>query len=409
MKELFVAIFFLMAFIHPVVSQDLYHSPYSVYGLGLLNERTSSLNRGLGGAGIGVQDDHNLNHRNPASYASILFPVSHIFEAGSYLESNRYETNRLNESKTNGGLANLSYWFRLKPGYAATFGLSSFSSVSYNVTTTKDIAIGEEGTYNFQGKGNISQLFFGNGFRITKNLFAGVTVAWLFGSIDRDETVLSGDAGNILTLQNKMFSNKLRLDFGLQYKVNLLRKALIFGAVYNSGLTMKGKNDYLLTDLNADTLAEYSGEKVAYNLPEEFGAGLSLKSKRSVLAADFNFSRWSAAGYSDDVSFRDSWKISAGYAYFGNENAEAYPGMIGFRMGLHFQEHYLVVKDEPVANWGGNLGISLPVSDGRSLVNLTYSYDRMGTLQNNLILHTAQKIQLDIVIRDIWGRRRKFD
>lgn len=127
--------------------------------------------------------------------------------------------------------------------------------------------------------------------------------------------------------------------------MNLFGKALIFGAVYNSGLTLQGKNDFRLTDISYDTLAEYSGEKAEYKLPEEYGAGLSLRSKRSTLAADIKFARWSSASYPDeDLSFRDSWKISAGYAYYGNEFAETYPGMIGFRMGFHFQEHYLIVK-----------------------------------------------------------------
>lgn len=391
-------------------SQDLFHSPYSVYGLGILNDRSSSLNRGIGGTGIGVQDERNLNHVNPASYASILFPVSHIYEAGSYLESNRYRTNDLSESKLYGGLTNLSYWFRFKPWYSSAFGISPFSSVSYNITAKKDLAIAPETTYIYEGSGNITQLFWGNGFKITKNLSVGATVSYLFGTISRDETILPGEASSTLTLENKTFTNKFNIDFGIQYKISLVRKALILGVVYNDGLTLKGKSDLTLLDVNFDTLTHYEGSNTQYRLPKHIGGGVSLKSKRSILASDVKFTSWSHASYPDhEVAFRDTWKFSAGYAYQGDVYAESYTGMIGIQMGLHFQQHYLALKGSGMNAWGGSFGVSLPVSDGKSLVNITYAFDQMGTLRNNLILHQSQKLVIDIVIRDIWGVKRKFE
>ena len=50
-----------------VYAQNIFSSPYSIYGIGMINNRTSSLNRSMGGVGIAVQDDYNLNPINPAS------------------------------------------------------------------------------------------------------------------------------------------------------------------------------------------------------------------------------------------------------------------------------------------------------------------------------------------------------
>src|SRR3954467_8207588 len=100
----FVSMAVLCCLSHVGLSQNIYSSPYSVYGLGMLNDRTTSFNRAMGGTGIAIQDQSNLNAVNPASYGAIASPISHIFEAGLYIEANRYTTNTTSDSKTVGGL-----------------------------------------------------------------------------------------------------------------------------------------------------------------------------------------------------------------------------------------------------------------------------------------------------------------
>ena len=92
--------------------QNLHSSPYSVYGLGMLNARLSTFNRGMAGTGIAVHDPFNLNFVNPASYGAIESPVSSIFEMGFYVDHSSYRTNETSESKTNGGFSNINYWFK---------------------------------------------------------------------------------------------------------------------------------------------------------------------------------------------------------------------------------------------------------------------------------------------------------
>lgn len=408
-KNFFLIMFLWIMSSEACRAQNFFNSPYSVYGLGILNERTSSLNRGMGGTGIGVQDERNLNHMNPASYTSITFPVSHIYEVGAYLESNRYRTLESSESKFNGGISNINYWFKFKPWLSSTIGLSPFSSVSYDITTQKDLTIAPQAAYRYEGAGNITQLYWGNGIRINKNLAIGVNLSYLFGSITRSETVLS-QSDNALQLQNKTFTNKFNLDFGLQYKIHFLRRALIIGAVYDNGLKLKGKSELTLTDINNDTLTTYKGGNTHYRLPQNAAVGISLKSKRSLIASDLKFTDWSGASYSNqDVHFQDTWKFSAGYSYLGNENAENYFGLVGFRTGISYQQYHQNVNGQNLNLWGAAFGLSLPISDGRSSINLTYNYDQIGTLRNDLILHQSHKFVVDIVIRDIWGVKRKFD
>src|SRR5688500_16958332 len=156
-----------------VLGQNIFNSPYSIYGLGIMNERLSTLNRGMGGAGIAVRDEFNLNYVNPASYGAIQSPVSSIYEMGFYVENNNYKTNELSESKSNGSLTNINYWFKFKPYWSSMVGLSPFSSVSYKIATTQSLGSGSAVDYFYEGSGALSRFYWGNAFTITKNLSLG--------------------------------------------------------------------------------------------------------------------------------------------------------------------------------------------------------------------------------------------
>src|SRR5688572_20434075 len=132
----------LFSFTVSVGAQNIYQSPYSIYDLGLINDRMSTLNRGMAGTGIGVRDPYNLNYKNPASLGSIMSPVSSIFEMGFYIERNNNRTNNFSETGSTGSLSNINYWFKFSPRWASTIGLTPFSSVSYKVNTTRSLEIG---------------------------------------------------------------------------------------------------------------------------------------------------------------------------------------------------------------------------------------------------------------------------
>lgn len=395
---------------HLTFGQNVFSSPYSVYGIGLMNNRQSALNRSMGGVGIAVQDEMNLNNVNPASYWSIISPISHVYEIGLYLESDHYKTAKRTESNTTGGLNNLNYWFKFAPRWAATLGLSPFSSVSYNISAEKETGISLPATYRYEGSGNITQLYIGNSFQLFKNLSLGVNVAYLFGSINKYERIESGDLAETLTLHNKIFTRNFNFDFGIQYRVRFKNRSLIAGIVADDGLTLKGKEELTLTNEDADTLTSAAGGSMTYKLPKSIGVGLSLQSKRMILASDLKFKKWSEARFgNEDVAFQDTWTYGLGYTYKGNPDAETFAGLFSWRAGFYVENYHLLLKNNTLPSWGLSAGLALPVFDNKSSINLTYSFDRLGTTRDGLVLQHAQKIMLDIVIRDLWGVKRKFD
>jgi hypothetical protein len=401
---------FSLGFGTMVTAQNIFDSPYSIYGLGLINNRLSTLNRGMGGTGVAIRDGFNLNYVNPASYGSIASPINNMFEMGFYVQRNTYRTNELSESTSNGSLTNMNYWFKPKPKWASIIGLTPFSSVSYKISTLRSLGGIPAADYTYEGSGTISQLYWGNGFNILKNLSLGFNISYLFGSISKSESIDILNQSSRLMYENKIFTNKIKADAGLQYVIPLKKnKSLVVGLVGDDGITFTANQKNYLYDGSLDTLNTAEGEKLRYAIPSSFGVGLSLQSNRSIIASDLKFQDWSTIRAEQDVAYQDTWNFSLGYMYKGNPEATDYFGAVSLRAGFHIQDYYLRLKENNLPWWGMTVGISLPMFDNRSSVNISYSFDQLGTLKNGLILQRAQQIMFDVVVRDLWGMRRRFE
>ena len=392
-------------------AQNIYNSPYSIYGFGMINQKMSTLNRGMGGTGIAVRDGFNLNYQNPASYGSIASPVSSVFEMGFYVEQNNYHTADLSESRTNGSLSNINYWFKFLPQWSSMVGLTPFSTVSYKVNTTRSLGSISDVAYSYEGSGTISQLYWGNGFSVTKNLSLGLNISFIFGTISKRESVNTLNQSSALIYENRINTNELALDAGLQYEIHLKKnKSLIIGFVGNRGSTFHGNQKNYLLDGPLDTMRIYEGEKLIYETPQSYGIGLALQKVRSIFAGDLKFENWHAINSEHDhIKLQDVWKFSLGYMYKGNPDGTSYLSALSLRAGFHFQQYPRKIKDTDLPCWGLSAGISMPMFDNRSSINICYSFDSLGTTQNGLILQHSQHIMFDVVIRDLWGIRRKFD
>jgi hypothetical protein len=394
-----------------VVAQNTSSSPYSVFGPGILNQKSSALNRSLAGTGIGISNGYSINITNPASYVWIGSPFTQIFELGLNVESNSYSTSSFASSNTTGGLTGMSYWFRVKPWWASTLGLSPFSTVSYNIASSKTLAATGKTEYVYGGTGNTSQIYFGNSFKLSKNLSVGFNAGYIFGSINRTESISATEYTDGLTLNNKIFTNTLTLDYGLQYIFHFKNKnTLTLGATYDHSLKLNGRSELNLVNSAADTIASESGKKISYTIPAKYGGGISYRMKQSLFAADVRFQEWSKGNFQqNNNTLQDSWRYSLGYSYSGKEAPENYLQSVSLNAGLYYQKYFVIMNNRALPNYGFSVGVGLPVLDGKSTINLTYGYDLFGTQQDQLILQKAQRIMLEVVIRDIWGYRRKID
>ena len=212
--------------ITPAVAQSGTNSPYSQYGLGLLNEQSSGFNRGMNGLGLAFREHNQVNYINPASY-SALDSLTFIFDAGLSGQITNFNENG---HKINANNADFEYAvaaFRAFKHVGVSFGIVPFTNVGYNYAITdylnddRDVAY----TNTYSGSGGIHQVYFGAGWEFLKGLSVGANISYLWGDIDRS-VINSYSDGSINTLSKYYTASvkSYKLDVGLQYQLALDKK-----------------------------------------------------------------------------------------------------------------------------------------------------------------------------------------
>ena len=170
-------------------AQGLGNSPYSRIGLGEFNPNTGGVRQmGMGGVGLAAPNSVNVNELNPA----LLYYTSRTtFEAGY---NGQYKTVKNASAANSGGSGTLGYFAMSVPlstKWGAAVGLKQVSTVDYEANTIQDVAgTGTPTTApdrvlsQYKGSGGVSEAYFGQGYRLTKDLTVGFTAAYVFGVVD---------------------------------------------------------------------------------------------------------------------------------------------------------------------------------------------------------------------------------
>lgn len=362
------------------------------------------MNRAMGGSGFAVRDPLNLNNLNPAAYTSIQ-QATQLTELGLFVESDRYRNEDQGASSTTGNITSMNLWVRFNKRWAGAAGINPFSTVHYNITYSQ--RAGSSQGLQYIGSGGVSQYYFGNAFQLTKNLSLGVTASFLHGSIDRREIVTSGFAFGT-EVNNTTAVRQGKLDFGLQYSIPMgTDQSLTIGAVYDNRLRLNTSHQMAIYQ-STDTIAADKTNIDDYVLPQKLGSGIAFQSNQSIFTFDLSFQQWSKARLEDDLKLRDTRKLAFGYQYRGDGSESFWNGVV-LRTGGYVQENPMILQNTTFRDWGVTVGIGIPVSNRRNSLNLSYSFNRSGTLEKNLITQQSHIFALDITFRDLWGIRRKFD
>lgn len=194
-----------------VMGQGLGNSPYSRLGLGDASLNAGGVRQlGMGGIGVAAPNSVNVNEINPA----LLYYTARTTFEGGY--SGQFKTLRNNVSSQRTGSANLSYLALALPlnrRWGAAIGLKPYSSVDYESTTVDNSVAGDptvlvEKRYN--GSGGLAEAYMSHGVRLTKGLTAGVSVGYVFGSIDQEaRTRLANSAAQLESASRDVYQQHI--------------------------------------------------------------------------------------------------------------------------------------------------------------------------------------------------------
>ncbi len=421
---LFVSVFLLSAFF--TQAQTYISSPYSRYGLGDLFTHSVGQSQAMGGTFMGLRDPNHLNFNNPASYTS-LDSLSFLFEMGGLGRASMGRSGELENQSATFNFNYLAAGFRIKKGWAASFGLLPYSSVGYELQTSGELALDGDDVQryitSYAGLGGLSQVFIGQAIDLGKYLSLGVNARYYFGSLDHVRVVsfVEEDGTSSQNYFNTRFSDRILVsdfsfDFGLQAKKEFSNnRQLTAGITYAYNDQLSGFANHFIEKANSaglvDTIINIDSEKSSVSLPARLGLGLTFRTDQWTLSADYQQQDWTGASFiNQQDSLANSNRFAFGAEFIPNSrNVISFWSRTRYRVGAFYHNTYWNINQNQVSDYGISFGLGLPVNRGKSTVNFNVILGQRGSLEQNLLQENYALFSINLSLHDIWFLKRKFD
>ena len=418
------AVVLLVLFAQGVVAQANVDSPYSMFGIGQLRDKTmNSRLKGMGGVSNAMFGKSLVNTENPASYA-MIDTLAFLFDAGMYFKTSDFSTSNLSETSSNANFDYVAMAFGATKWWRISLGVQPFSNVGYNlvVNNHKD-DVGNYAT-TFKGSGGLNQAFIGNAFRLGRNFSVGVNATYVFGDYETQTTLSFPDSVFMIETRRgiDMLVKSFMFDYGVLYNTKLSNGLnLGLGLTYNQKMKLKGKQTTYIRSIkqSSDSDVEYPIDTIFYSakdksritMPHEFGFGVTLqKDNHWTLGADFNWSQWSKfarEGVND--SLQNSWSVALGGELIPTSSSVSnYFTRMSYRFGAFYEQTFLNIRGKSINKIGLTVGVSLPLPRSLSKVNVAVEVGQCGTKSSNLIQERYIKATVGVSVFERWFLKRKY-
>jgi hypothetical protein len=422
-KILFISFIFAALLADRGYAQTRISSPYSRYGIGDMQNNKYLRNISMGGISYAFRSPYCVNYANPASYTA-LDTMSFVFETGVYSNLVQLSSEALSQKSNYTSLACIVFGFPVTKWWGASIGLLPYSSVGYKISDSAQIDNIGKTKYLYEGSGGVNQFYIGNAFKIIKNLSVGFNVAYLFGSLDKTNTVFFPDSINSfdLRLLNSRRVNDFQFTYGLQYQKSFKNGIKIgAGLVYNARTNLSAKQDSLAyrffstssgVESIKDTLINSNNTKGKLVLPQGLGGGITIgKTDHWLVGIDYQFQNWeNYSSFGEKDSLKNSWMVSFGAEFTPKNSAvSGYFKKVHYRIGARYNQTYLQLRNNQLAEYAVSFGLGLPLKRSKTAINLGFELGERGTTQDNLIKEKFGRVILNLSICEPWFIKRRFD
>ncbi|OYX85536.1 MAG: aromatic hydrocarbon degradation protein [Flavobacteriales bacterium 32-34-25] len=413
MKNTIAILSFLIFVSGNSYSQSLSSSPYSIYGLGSLYESDFGGIPAIGSSGVALPSTRFINNLNPASLG-FMYNNHFLFDVGGNAIQTSYQNVSRNENRNNVQFSHIAFAFPLSAKSAVSLALKPYSSAGFKISDYK-LPIhdsNEEYTLSATGTGGLNNFDISYGYRIGKKLSLGLSTSILFGSTkDAREYIISN---SVTTIDKKSSYSGARLNLGSQFKID---STFTIGANLKSPSKVNATKVQSVITYNADLDASNTVESEAssdtddYYLPFEFSVGLNKQFKNNLsVSADYEKAFWEGTKQADLYgSYLNQEKFKLGFSYRKEKNIRSYFDRVQFSTGLNYDSGFLEIDDKRIINKSVSFGLSLPIDNTFSMLNISYSYGQRGRISNGLIKENYHKLSLNLSLDGIWFVKRKID
>lgn len=387
-------------------------SPYSYFGIGTTENFNNNRNYAMGQTGIALSSFNYLNNRNPASLGNMT-SSTFIYDIGVYGSLNRSESYSDKQSVIDGNISNLSVGFPLSNKFGLMLGLEPVSQSKYTINTTIPVeGTSYESRIKLSGEGGITKVFSSLGFRVNDNLYLGGTVNYLFGSIDRLETINTGTAlVETFTLKNANSYQGFSFGLGMQYHHSFSENTKgTFGGIINfkSKIHQEMISTYDLYVSSANTV--YTIDTISRNvyLPQEIGVGFALDFKEKLtLSFDYAAKNWEGINYSSDTReiYQKEHLFNLGAEYRPRGVMSNYFNRTMYRMGLGYSTGNYKLYGEDIDKIFATAGIGYLLKP-RFSINVSYSFTKKGWLSDAAMKDTYHLLSISFTGVEAWFTKR---
>ena len=414
---LFCSLFFSFA-----QAQNEIRMPYSSYGIGSVNHYSNGILDGMGSVAYAMQNPYYINFRNPASYAA-FDSLSFIADAAASIFYSKLSQKENKQKNSYARPFYLAIGVPVTRHWRSSVGIKSFSTIGYNIATSKNIPDVGDVNYTYSGNGGLNQLYWGNAFKICKGLSIGLNASYLFGSIFASSNA-EFNSNTILNsyINDAYLVDGIYLEGGLQYFFNIGEKHKIgLGAVYSNTAYIWAKEKILINSYSGGFVSTSLYDTVLYkddlrgtlNIPQSAGAGLSYTFKdKLTVAADVTWQNWANFKFMKPCdSLQNTITASLGAQFTPDPTSNKFFKKMAFRIGGRYSSGELVLRNKPISEFGVCFGAGVPLTsfNTHSSLNILFEYGRTGTLVNDLIRQDYFRFTFCFTLQERWYQRVKLD
>lgn len=398
-------------------------SPFTTFGIGEPYGNALINTQGMAGVGVSQPQYWFANNQNPAL---LIYNNLTVFQAGMIVESRTIKGDTVSEKSTGGNMNYLVTAFPIMPTrWTTSLGLMPYTTVKYQLQYEKEVLNSTDmADVIEEGSGGLTQLYWSNGVRLTKDLAVGLKTSYIFSSIINDyKDRLQNSAQPVnpwVGVQERTYVKDFTFTAGISYSVDSLfsqqKYRLSVGAVYNfsADLNTRQRNIFYRTlsgviedDPNRDTLRSAKG---TIYIPPAMTAGISLsRGSKWTIGTEFSYQDWSTfrSVSQDDEGLGEAWRVALGGEITPDLLSESVIKRTTYRLGASLEQYPFMANNNTVKDAGINFGFSLPA--GRSSLDLAFKLGRRGNKADNILEETYFKVYFGITFNDQWFIKRKFD
>jgi len=409
-------IFLLIFSLVNLVSAQTNNSPYSVLGIGDIEDSYFNRTNGMASTGIAYRSNRNLIDNNPASFSALdnQWFIGELGIRGKYINYSGKPVDPSNNRSFDITFRRFAVGTRIGKHWGSSVGLAPFSSENYEFNALQPIqgTVGETANAYYQGYGGVNRVYWTNAYDFFHHVSIGVNASYLFGSITQKTILQNPQIANAYVSTNKnLFLSNLYFNYGIQFYGKIgSHWNVVVGGTFANRSDLSAQANTTVLGLDSSVLKSQSVDGIYFTLPNMYGAGISItKDNKYTFLADYKFQEWSPLNYTGyNYALTNSNRVSLGFEISHKQNV--YNNQVEtnfFHAGVYYGDSYLNVFGQKIQDMGASLGVGLNTKRSPFAYTLTFQYGVKGTTNSQLIKENYFSISFLLSYRDFWFTRGK--